>query len=191
MLTMSYATALVVRDQVPSDETNLHTCMCVLILTKRDGTLFDTTSILEEDIIKICIQLGHTHPMGVLHYTATDSIILFQLPDDMQHAICGAIKAMPLHMETITIRASAPSAAYVRAYMAVVGGEPSRPQPPPSEGEEEVHLATGNPSQVGELHNVSKQTLGTLADDKLHQLMEDLCQEAALCELNVPPRILH
>ena len=101
------------------------------------------------------------HPMGVLHYSATKSIILFQLADDMQCATCGAIKVMVLHEEAIVIRASPPSAAHVRAYMAVVGGEPSRPQPPPSEGEEEVHLPTGNPSQVGELHNISKQTLGT------------------------------
>ena len=60
--------------------------MCVLILTKRDSTLLDGTSLLEEDIIKICIQLGHIHPMAVLHYTATEYIILFQLPDDMQCA---------------------------------------------------------------------------------------------------------
>ena len=37
----------------------------------------------------------------------------------------------------------------MRAHLAVVGGEPSRPQPPPLEGEEEVHLPTGNPQQSG------------------------------------------
>ena len=51
--------------------------MCILILTKRDGTLFDVTSVLEEDIIEICIRLGHTHPLGVLYYSVTESIILF------------------------------------------------------------------------------------------------------------------
>ena len=44
---------------------------------KRDGTLFDVTSVLEEDIIKICFRLGHTYPMGVLHYSVTESVILF------------------------------------------------------------------------------------------------------------------
>ena len=35
MLTMSSATASVVRDQVPADEVNLHAHVCVLILTKK------------------------------------------------------------------------------------------------------------------------------------------------------------
>ena len=83
MSTTSPATASAVRDQVPSDETNLQTHICVLILTKRDGTLFDVTSVLEEDIIKICIWLGHTHPMGVLCYSAMESIMLFQMEDYM------------------------------------------------------------------------------------------------------------
>ena len=71
-------------------------------------TPFDVTSILEEDIIKVCVRLGHTHPMGVLHYSATESIILFQSADDMQHATCRAIKVTVLHEEAIAVRASAP-----------------------------------------------------------------------------------
>ena len=66
--------------------------MCTLILSKRDGTPFNVTSVLEEDIIKICIQQGHTHPMGVLHYLVTKSIVLFQSAYDMQCTTCGTIK---------------------------------------------------------------------------------------------------
>ena len=71
ILTTSSTTASVVWDWVPTDEANLHTCTCILILTKRDGTPFNVTSVLEEDIIEICIWLGHTHPMGVLCYSVT------------------------------------------------------------------------------------------------------------------------
>ena len=80
---MSSTTTSAVRDQVPFDETSLQTHVCILILTKRDSTLFDVTSVLEEDIIKICIWLGHTHPMDVFHYSVTESIVLFQLADDI------------------------------------------------------------------------------------------------------------
>ena len=167
MLTTSSATASVARDRVPTDEANLHACICVLILTRKDGTPFDATSVLEEDIIKICIRLGHTHPVGVLHYSVTESIVLFQLADDMQHATCGAVKVMVLHEEASTIRASAPSKTHVRAYMAMVGGEPSRTQPPPSEGEGEPHLATGNPHPGGRTPHCLQADLGNLADHEL------------------------
>ena len=40
------------RDQVPFDETNPQHCRCILILTKRDGTLFDATSVLEKTSLK-------------------------------------------------------------------------------------------------------------------------------------------
>ena len=51
--------------------------MCILILMKRDGTPFDVTSLLEEDMIQICVQPGHSHPVGVLCYSVTKSMILF------------------------------------------------------------------------------------------------------------------
>ena len=51
--------------------------MFIFVLTKRDGTPFGASSVLEEDIVEICARLGHTHPFGVLHYLATESIALF------------------------------------------------------------------------------------------------------------------
>ena len=188
MLTTSSTTALMVRDWVTFNETSLQTHTCILILMKRDGTLFDVTSVLEEDIVKICTWLGHTHPMGVLHYSAMESIILFQSADDMQCATCRAIKAMVLCAEAIAMRASPPSAAHVRAYMSVVGEEPSRPQPPPSQGEEEAHWPAGNPQPSGRTLQHLQVDLGDLVDNELCQLMKDLCQVVALCELNAPSR---
>ena len=92
-----------------------------------------------------------------------------------------------IKIENIIARPS-PSAACVRAYMAVVGGEPSIPQPLPSEGKEDVHSPTSYPQPSRETQQHLTTDLGDLVDDKLHQLMEDLCQEVILCELNVPPK---
>ena len=101
--------------------------MCVITLTKRDGTPFDVTSVQEEDIVEICVWLGYTHPLGVLHYTTSESIILFCSADEMQWATHRAVKAMELHKEVTVIRAAAPSATPVRAYMTVVGGNLPKP----------------------------------------------------------------
>ena len=38
----------------------------------------DASSLTEEDIVEICITMGHIHPLGVLHYSATESVVLFQ-----------------------------------------------------------------------------------------------------------------
>ena len=45
--------------------------MCVLVLTRGDGTPFDAASIQEEDIIELCVEMGQTHPKGVLQFMAT------------------------------------------------------------------------------------------------------------------------
>ena len=50
---------------------------CIFIVTRKDGTLFDATSVLQEDILEICVTLGHTHPLGVLWYLAMESVALF------------------------------------------------------------------------------------------------------------------
>ena len=85
----------------------------------------------------------------------------------------------------------APLEHHIKVYIAVVGGDPSKLQSPPSEG----WLCLINPlvtlTQVGGLHITSRQSLCNLADQELHQLMEDLCQEIALCELHAPPAILN
>ena len=90
MSTMSSATASG-RDQVPSDKSNLKNQMCLFILTRKDGILFDVTSVSEEDIMEICIRLGHTHPMGVLHYSAMEMVALFCSTEE-----CNVLPTDPL-----------------------------------------------------------------------------------------------
>ena len=43
----------------------------------------DASSILEEDIVGICGQKSHTHPLGVLRYLAVESVILFGTTEDL------------------------------------------------------------------------------------------------------------
>ena len=43
----------------------------------------DASSILEEDIVGICVQKSHTHPLGVLQYLAAESVILFGTTEDL------------------------------------------------------------------------------------------------------------
>ena len=65
MSTSSTATALD-RDPVPTNDPTLKAQMCVFIVTHKDGTPFEVTSIMEEDIVQLCMTLGHIHPFGVL-----------------------------------------------------------------------------------------------------------------------------
>ena len=165
--------------------------MCIKLLTKKDGTLFNVTSILEKDIIKICIQLGHTHPMGVLCYSVTESIMLFQSADKVQLAIHGAIKVTTLHEEAIAIWASPPSATHVRAYLAIRNGEPLGTQHQTPDRERDPPLSPSDCNPGGRPPHHLQANLGDLGDDNLWQLLEDLCQEVALRDLNASPEIHH
>ena len=125
MSTMSSATASG-RDHVPSDESNLKSRMCLFVITQKDGTLLDATSVVEEDIVKMCVKMGHTHLLGVLCYSAMESVALFCSTEDMQSVTCRAIKVTELQGEAIAIRAVAPSKTHVKAYIIAVGGDSSK-----------------------------------------------------------------
>ena len=103
MSTTSTAATSVVHDHIPGDEVELLNCMCVLVLIRSDGTLFNAASILEEDIVEISTQFGQTHPSGVLWYSAVKSVILFQSVEEMLVTVHGVIKAMALHEEPIQL----------------------------------------------------------------------------------------
>ena len=82
MLTLSTATALD-RDHVPSNSPHLKAKMWMFILLWKDGTPYDVTSVTEEDIMEICITLGHTHPLGALWYSVTELVVLFCMAEEM------------------------------------------------------------------------------------------------------------
>ena len=77
--------------------------------------------------MEICITLGQTHPLGVLQYSAMESVALFHMTEEMQQASHGAIKAMELRDESIAVRTEAPLEHHIRAYINVVGGDHSKP----------------------------------------------------------------
>ena len=189
MSTSSAATASG-RDQVPSSNPHLKTRICIFIVTRKDGTLFNVT-MSQEDIIEICVILGHTHLLGVLQYLAMELVALFCTIEEMHCTSCSAVKATELQDEPIAIQTMAPLEHHIRAYIATVGKDPFKPQSPPSGEEDESYSPTGNPHLGGRTLHCLQTELGNLTDQELHQLMEDLCQEIALCELHAPPSNPH
>ena len=188
--TLSSATVLG-RDQVPSNDPHLTAKMCMFIVMRKDGTPFDTTSVSEEDILEICVTLGHAHPLGVIWHLATESVALFHMTEEMQWASCGAVKAMELWDEPVAVQVMAPSEHHIEAYIAVAGGDLSKLWSPPSKGEGDPHSPTGNPDLGGTTLCHLQAELGDLADQELQQLMEDLHLEITLCELHTSPAFLN
>ena len=102
MSTSSTATASG-RDPVPTNNPTLKAWMCIFIVTHKDGTPFEVTSITEEHIIQLCMTLGNIHLLGVLRYSATESVTLFCRAEEIQQASHGAMKAMELCDKPIAI----------------------------------------------------------------------------------------
>ena len=50
----------------------------------------------EEDIVELCMKQGHTHPLGVLHYLAMESVILFSTAEDLRCASHELVDMMEL-----------------------------------------------------------------------------------------------
>ena len=149
MSTTSIATTSAARDQIPSDYIDLLNCTCIWVLTRGDGIPFDATSIQEEDIVVICVCLGHTHPEGVLRYFAMEYVMLFHSADDMLVAAQEVIKMMTLCEEAIKIRSSPPSATHVRAYMVTVDGNLQVPNIQPQIGKATPNIPFMIAIQVG------------------------------------------
>ena len=128
MLTSSSATASG-RDPVPNDDPTFKARLCVFIIMQKDGTPFDVTSVTEEDIVQLCVTLGHTHPLGVLQFFATELVALFWMAEKMQWVSHDAIKVTELHDESTAIKTIVPMEPHIRAYFTVGGGYPSKPSP--------------------------------------------------------------
>ena len=190
MSTTSWATASG-RDHVPSDESNLKSRMCLFVVTWKDGTPLDATSVTKEDIVKMCIKMGHTHPLGVLHYPVMESVALFCSTEEMQCATHKAIKAMELWGEAIAVRAVAPSVTHVKAYIMTVHGDHSKPNLHPQKRRENPthHMIT--PTQVGKLCIISKQSLTTLLIMNCISLWRISVRRLHSMSWTCPPEALH
>ena len=167
---------------VPSAEVIFRDKLCLISIVRRHGTLMDASSISEEDIIEICIKKGHTHPLGVLCYSATESVVLFCTTDKLKCATLSIIEIMEFQGEAITVRAMAPSEAHVTAYIVTLHKSPSNREKEPQTSPQQTPPSGGTP------HHLQAE-LGDLDDHELHQVMEDLTQEIVQCEIHVPPAI--
>ena len=77
----------------------------------------DASSISEEDIIEICIQKGHTCPLGVLCYSALESIILFGTHRQFNPCHSGLSRHVTeLCDEAITVQTMALLEAHIGAF---------------------------------------------------------------------------
>ena len=154
MSTTSSATDSSRAHDVRSAEVIFQHKLCLVSLTRRDDTPMDASSVSEEDIIEICITKGHTHPLGVLHYSAMEFVVLFCSTDKLQHATHGIVKTTELHGEAITVKAMTPSNVHIKENLATSCLNPSN-------GEGEPHASLQQTPQVGG-HHIFKQNLETL-----------------------------
>ena len=121
----------------------------------------DASSILEEDIVGICVQKSHTHPLGVLWYLAVESVILFSTMEDLNRASHTLMDVMELCDEAIMVQTMAPLEAHVAACLPWCG---IRSQ---TAGDGELHTPPQQtPPSEGTLHHLHAE-LGDLNDNEL------------------------
>ena len=135
MSTTSAATTSVAHDHTVGNDSEFLNHMCVLAIARSDGTLLYATSIQEEDIIELCVEVGQVHPKGVLWLSAMESVIVFQSSEEMLAMACMVTKSMAWHEEPIKLSTS-PSTVHLRANIAGRNACPSSTQSLTPEGKE-------------------------------------------------------
>ena len=113
MSTKSTTTASVVSDYTLGNDPDFTNCICVLTIARGDGTPFDADSLLEEDIIKLCVGMGHAHPNGILWLMATESVIAFHSSKEMLAMACPITLAMVWHGDPVWLHTRPPTAAQI------------------------------------------------------------------------------
>ena len=138
--------------------------LCLISITRRDGTPMDASSVSEEEI---CMKKGHTHPLGVLHYLAMESIVLFSTAEDLNCVSCGLVDMTELQNDAITVATLAPMEAHIASFSTVWHLKPTI-------GDGEPHTPPQQTPQVGELHIISKQSLltsMTMSSDSSYKIL--------------------
>ena len=113
MFTTSTTTSLVVCDHTLGKEPDLANHMCVLIVARGDGTLFDADSLLEEGIGELCIGMGQVHPDGVLWLMAVELVVAFQSSREMLAAVCLITMATVWHDDPVRLCTWPPTTAQI------------------------------------------------------------------------------
>ena len=114
---------------VPSTEVILGDRLCLVLITRKDDTPMDASSISEEDIVEICIKQGYTHPLGVLWYSTTELVVLFRSLEELKCTTHGIAKMAEFWGEAIMVRAMAPLEAHITVYIVTSCRNPSNHSP--------------------------------------------------------------
>ena len=154
--------------------------LLLITITKEDDTPMDASSILEEDIIEICIRRVHTHPLGVLQYSVADSVVLFANLKDVHRAHHTLLDVTELHNEAIMVWTMALAEAHIAVFTAMWHSNPTA-------GDGEPHTPPYQTPPSEETPCCLHAQLGDLNNSELQQLSKDLMQEIAQCKLLVPP----
>ena len=75
MSTTSTATTSAACDQTLGNDLDLVNHMCVLTITRGDGTPFDANFLQQEDKLELCVSVGQAHPKGVLQLSAIELVV--------------------------------------------------------------------------------------------------------------------
>ena len=81
------ATVLVACDPTLGNDHDLVNCICILVATHGDGTLFSHDSFQEEDLVELWVGLGQAHMYGVLQISETEALLTFWSTADMMATI--------------------------------------------------------------------------------------------------------
>ena len=148
--------------------------LLVISITRGDGTPMDASSIMEEDIMEICIRRAHACPLGVLQYTAAELVVIFGSLEDVNCAHHTLPDVMELCNAAVMVWAMAPTEAHVAMFHIMWqlnptagDGEPHTPpyQTPPSE-ETPCHLH----AQLGDLNDSDSDSLLRISHRRLHSM---------------------
>ena len=112
------------RDREVQSPDPLPNKLLVVSIVKRDGTLLDASSILEEDIVELCIRRAHTHLLGVLWYSAADSVVFFNNVADVNRTQHALLDVMEFRDEAVTIRTMAPTEVQVTMFQTMWHSNP-------------------------------------------------------------------
>ena len=178
-MSITSSTTALSDQEVPSPD-SLQDKLLVVSITKGDCTPLDASSIMEEDIVEICVRRSHTRPLGVLQYSAVESVILFGNVAGVNRAHRTLPDVTEFQDEAVTVWTMAPAEAQVTMFQAMWHSNPTA-------GDGEPHTPPYRTPPNEEIPCRIHAQLGDLNDSELQQLIRDLLQEIVQCKLTVPP----
>ena len=148
------------RDREVPSPNSLQDKLLVVSITKGDGTPLDASSISEEDIVEICVRRAHICPLGVLQYSAVESVILFRNVTDVNRTQRVLPAMTEFQDEAITVWTMAPAQVQVTAFQAMWHLNPTT-------GDGELHTPPYQAPPNEETPHCIHAQLGDLNDSEL------------------------